>query len=177
MEKISPQTMIDCDLHIDQFQTAVENQTLMQTPDEIAASLNIVFTPSTEDSYLNLCVQSGNLLFTSGHTSNLRGKLGAGVSAEEGYDAARQAMAEVLQSVWRVAGSLNHLRVIRLLGCVNATPEFLECPRVINGASDLVHAIFGAKAAGYHARSALGFSTLPGGTAVEIEAIFEILQP
>jgi enamine deaminase RidA (YjgF/YER057c/UK114 family) len=76
-----------------------------------------------------------------------------------------------------VAGSLNHLRVIRLLGCVNATPEFLECHRVINGASDLVHAIFGAKAAGYHARSALGFSTLPGGTAVEIEAIFEILQP
>ena len=146
----------------------------MSTPDELATAAGVVFTTRIEESYLNLCVRSGSLLFTSGHTSNLCGKLGAGVTTEQGYDAARQAMGAVLNTIHQEVGSLNGVRVIRLLGCVNAAPNFLECPKVINGASDLIHAIFGAKAAGYHARSALGFSTLPGGTAVEIEAIFEI---
>ena len=71
-------------------------------------------------------------------------------------------------------GTLDGLRVTKLLGCVNSTPDFIEQHLVINGASDLLHAIFGKEEDGYHARSAVGFVSLPTGVAVEIEAIFEI---
>jgi enamine deaminase RidA (YjgF/YER057c/UK114 family) len=66
------------------------------------------------------------------------------------------------------------VRVVKLLGCVNCTPDFVEQHLVINGASDLFHQIFGKDGDGYHARSAVGFASLPTGVAVEIEAIFEI---
>lgn len=147
----------------------------MTTHDEKAKAAGLVFHKSEEPSYLNLCVRSGNLLFTSGHTSEQLGKLGESLSTEQGCLAARQAMADLLNSVWSETGTLNGLRVLRLLGCVNATPDFKECSKVINGASDLVHEIFGKERAGFHARSALGFSTLPSGVAVEIEAVLEIL--
>ncbi|MND09796.1 hypothetical protein D3C83_334050 [compost metagenome] len=61
-----------------------------------------------------------------------------------------------------------------MLGCVNSDPGFTDQPKVVNGCSDLLHEIFGAKTDGWHARSALGFASLPGGAAVEVEAIFEI---
>jgi enamine deaminase RidA (YjgF/YER057c/UK114 family) len=64
--------------------------------------------------------------------------------------------------------------VIKLLGCVNSTPDFTDQHLVINGASDLLHEIYGKSGDGYHARSALGFASLPTGVAVEVEAIFEI---
>jgi enamine deaminase RidA (YjgF/YER057c/UK114 family) len=72
------------------------------------------------------------------------------------------------------AWNARRLRVLKVLGCLNSAPEFIEQHLVINGASDLLHEIFGKAGDGYHARSALGFASLPTGAAVEVEAIFEI---
>ena len=83
---------------------------------------------------------------------------------------------KILRSVHAEHGTLDGLRVLKLLGCVNSTGDFIEQHLVINGASDLLHQIFGKDGDGYHARSALGFASIPTGSAVEIEAIFEIKQ-
>ena len=143
------------------------------TPQQTAESLGLKFEKQTPG-YLNLCIRTGNLLITSGHVSTLKGKLGDGVSTEEGYAAARDCAVKILNSVWNAHGTLDDLRVLKLLGCVNSTPEFIDQHLVINGASDLLHQIFGKGADGFHARSAVGFVSLPTGVAVEIEAIFEI---
>ncbi|MBN9659422.1 MAG: RidA family protein [Acidobacteria bacterium] len=144
------------------------------TPQQIAESLGIEFTRQ-EPGYLNLCIRSGNQLISSGHVSTAKGKLGAGVSTQEGYAAARDCAAKILNSVWNAHGTLDGLRVIKVLGCVNSHPDFIEQHLVINGASDLFHEVFGKTGNGYHARSALGFVSLPVGAAVEVEAVFEIL--
>jgi enamine deaminase RidA (YjgF/YER057c/UK114 family) len=144
------------------------------TPQQRAESLGLVFEKQTPG-YLNLCIRSGNQLLSSGHVSSLKGKLGAGVTTEEGYAAARECAARILNSVWNTHGTLDGLRVLKVLGCVNSAPEFIEQHLVINGASDLLHEIFGKTGDGFHARSALGFASLPTGAAVEVEAIFEIL--
>ncbi|MFP6767226.1 MAG: RidA family protein [Planctomycetaceae bacterium] len=141
-----------------------------------AVDLGLAF-PDQEPGYLNLCARSGNLLFTSGHTSDMKGKLGADLTVEQGYEAAKDCAIKILQSVHRETGSLDGLRVVKLLGCVNSTQDFIEQHLVINGASDLLHEIFGKDGDGYHARSALGFASLPTGPAVEVEAIFEISAP
>jgi len=143
------------------------------THQQNALDLGIKFEKQ-EPGYLSLCVRSGNLLITSGHVSTLKGKLGAGLTTEEGYAAARDCAAKVLNSVWNAHGTLDGLRVLKLLGCVNSAPDFIEHHLVINGASDLLHQVFGKTGDGFHARSALGFSSLPTGVAVEVEAIFEI---
>ncbi|MCA9178441.1 MAG: RidA family protein [Planctomycetales bacterium] len=140
---------------------------------EKALSLGVSFDP-LEPGYLNLCIRSGNYLITSGHTSDLKGVLGAGLSVEQGYDAARNCAAKILRSVYQCHGTLENLRVIKLLGCVYSAPDFTDQHLVINGASDLLHEIFGKDGDGYHARSALGFAALPTGAAVEVEAIFEV---
>ena len=145
------------------------------TPQQTAEQLGIRFEKQTPG-YLNLCIRSGQQLISSGHVSTLKGKLGAGVSTEEGYAAARDCAAKILNSVWNAHGTLDGLRVVKLLGCVNSAPEFIEHHLVINGASDLLHEIFGRTGDGFHARSALGFSSLPTGVAVEVEAIFEIKE-
>jgi enamine deaminase RidA (YjgF/YER057c/UK114 family) len=138
-----------------------------------ALDLGLTF-PEQKRGYLNLCIRVGNLLLTSGHTSNLKGKLGDGLNVEQGYAAAKECAVKILQSVHHTHGTLDGLRVIKLLGCVNSTLEFTDQHLVINGASDLLHEIFGKEGDGYHARSALGFASLPTGAAVEIEAIFEV---
>jgi len=145
----------------------------MMTPQQIAESLGIKFETLTPG-YLNLCIRSGNQLLSSGHVSTLKGKLGAGTTVEEGYAAARECAAKILNSVWNAHGTLDGLRVIKVLGCVNSAPEFIEQHLVINGSSDLLHEVFGKTGDGYHARSALGFASLPTGSAVEVEVIFEI---
>lgn len=127
-----------------------------------------------EPGYLNLCIKTGNLLITSGHVSDLKGKLGADVSVEDGYAAARDCMEKILRSVHNTHGTIDNLKVIKLLGCVNSTLEFSDQHLVINGASDLLHKLYGKEGDGYHARSALGFAQLPTNAAVEVEAIFEI---
>jgi enamine deaminase RidA (YjgF/YER057c/UK114 family) len=108
--------------------------------------------------------------------SNLKGKLGKDMNVEQGYQAARECAVKILQSVHHSHGTLKGLRVVKLLGCVNSTLEFTDQHLVINGASDLLHQIFGKDGDGYHARSALGFAQLPTGAAVEVEAIFEVLR-
>ena len=143
------------------------------TPTKRAESLGIKFE-KLEPGYLNRCVRSGKLLFTSGHTSKIKGRLGKDLTTEEGAKAARESVIEVLRAVWNTHGTLDNLRVVKVLGCVNSSPDFTDQPKVINGGSDLLHEIFGKTTDGWHARSALGFASLPGGAAVEIEAIFEI---
>jgi enamine deaminase RidA (YjgF/YER057c/UK114 family) len=140
-----------------------------------ALDLGLTF-PDAEPGYLNLCIRTGNLLITSGHTSDLKGKLGDGVSVEEAYEGAKDCIIKILQSVHRTHGTLDGLKVIKLLGCVNSTLDFTDQHLVINGSSDLLHEIFGKTGDGYHARSALGFAALPTGAAVEVEAIFEISE-
>ncbi len=140
-----------------------------------AEELGISLEP-LEPGYLNLCIRSGNLLITSGHTSDLTGVLGKNVSVEEGYAAAADCARKILRSVYNTHGSLDNLRVLKLLGCVYSAPDFIEQHLIINGASDLLHELYGKDGDGYHARSAVGFAALPTGAAVEIEAIFEIKQ-
>ncbi len=142
-------------------------------PQEKAEALGVAFTKQ-EPGYLALVVRTGNLLITSGHVSDLKGKLGAGATVAEGQAAARDCAVKILNSVWNFHGTLNGLKVLKLLGCVNSTQEFHEQHLVINGCSDLLHEIFGKTGDGYHARSALGFAQIPTGSAVEIEAIFEV---
>ena len=144
------------------------------SPQEIAESLGIKFTKQ-EPGYLAMVVRTGNLLITSGHVSDMKGKLGAGVTVEQGREAARQCAVKILNSVWNAHGSVNGLRVLKLLGCVNSTLEFHEQHLVVNGCSDLFHQIYGKNGNGYHARSALGFAQIPTNSAVEVEAIFEVL--
>ena len=124
--------------------------------------------------YLNLCIRSGNQLITSGHTSDLNGVLGKGISVEQGYEAAKDCAQKILRSVYNTHGTLDGLKVVKLLGCGYSAPDFTDQHLVINGASDLLHELFGKDGDGYHARSALGFAALPTGAAVEIESIFEI---
>ncbi len=140
-----------------------------------AESLGLTFEKQ-EKGYLNLCIRSGQQLITSGHVSDLKGKLGQDVSTEDGYKAAKNCAEKVLRSVWNTHGTLDGLRVIKVLGCVNSTLEYTDQHLVINGCSDLLHEIFGKTGDGYHARSALGFAQLPTGAAVEVEAIFEIKE-
>jgi enamine deaminase RidA (YjgF/YER057c/UK114 family) len=144
------------------------------TPQQIAESLGIKFEKLTPG-YLNLCIRTGNLLMTSGHVSDMKGKLGSGLTVEQGQAAARECAVKILRSVWNAHGTLDNLRVLKVLGCVNSTLEFTDQHLVINGCSDLLHQVYGKETNGYHARSALGFAALPTGAAVEVEVIFEII--
>ena len=123
---------------------------------------------------------SGNLVFIAGQVSQWNGefrhigKLGAGISIEEGRQGARLCALNILAHL-RVAcgGDLDRVRrILRLGGFVNCTPEFTDMPRVVNGASDLMVEVFGDS--GRHARAAVGMSSLPAGVAVEVEATCEI---
>ena len=121
-------------------------------------------------------VQTGNLLFVSGHISTtLRGKHGRDVTKEQGYQAARQIALDILGSVHDAIGDLDRVsRLVKLLGLVNSTDTFTEQPFVINGASDLFVEVFGTQ--GQHARSAIGVAQLPANAAVEIEMILEVVE-
>ena len=143
------------------------------SPEQKAAELGITF-PEQKPGYLNLCVRTGNLLITSGHVSDQKGVLGKGLTVEQGYAAARDCAVKILRSVKAAHGTLDGLRVLKLLGCVYSAEDFTDQHLVINGASDLLHEIYGKTGDGFHARSALGFAALPTGAAVEVEAIFEI---
>ena len=124
-------------------------------------------------------VRSGNLVFTSGHGprradgSWVRGRLGADLTVEEGYEAARLTAVALLSSLKQEIGDLSRVRrVVKVTGMVNSSPDFTDQPRVINGCSDLLVEVFGER--GRHARSAVGMASLPMGIAVEIEMIVEV---
>jgi enamine deaminase RidA (YjgF/YER057c/UK114 family) len=142
---------------------------------EQAKELGVSLEP-IEPGYLNLCIRSGNLLITSGHTSDQKGVLGKDLSVEDGYEAAKNCAQKILRSVHHTHGTLEGLKVVKLLGCVYSAGDFTDQHLVINGASDLLHTLYGKEGDGWHARSALGFAALPTGAAVEVEAIFEIKE-
>lgn len=122
-------------------------------------------------------VRVGNLVFTSGQVSrfgdkSIIGKVGADLTVEQGYEAAKLSALGCLQAVKSLTGSLdNVVRVVKVLGMVNVAPGFNNTPGVIHGASDLYLEVFGE--AGRHARSAVGMQ-IPGDYAVEVETIFEV---
>jgi enamine deaminase RidA (YjgF/YER057c/UK114 family) len=125
-------------------------------------------------------VRTGNLLFVSGQLclgSNGKlvasGKLGGTVSIEAGQQAARACAINLLAQMKAAIGDLDRVgRVVRLGGFISSTPDFLDGPKVMNGASDLMVAVFGDK--GRHARTTVGVAVLPLDAAVEVEGLFEI---
>ncbi|MEX1211328.1 MAG: RidA family protein [Balneolaceae bacterium] len=124
-------------------------------------------------------VQAGDMLYLSGRGpvmpdgGYMTGKLGSDLSVEEGYEAARLTGIDLLAAIKAELGDLNRVkRIVKVLGVVNAEPEFQEHPSVINGFSDLMVDVFGDR--GQHARSALGMGSLPFGIPVEIEMIVQV---
>lgn len=125
-------------------------------------------------------VVTGSMLFVAGQITAVngeikyKGKLGKDLAVEDGYQAARICGLNLIaQAKAACGGDLDRIkRVVKLGGFVNATPEFTDHPKVVNGASDLMAEVFGD--AGKHARFAVGASSLPLGIAVEVDAIFEI---
>ncbi len=123
-------------------------------------------------------VQTGNLLFVSGHVSRkggkvIEGKVGREFDLSQGQEAARFATIEMLAGAKAVLGSLDRVRrVVKLFGMVNSTETFNQQHLVMNAASQLILDVFGE--AGRHARSAVGMAQMPLGCAVEVEAIFEV---
>lgn len=123
-------------------------------------------------------VRSGNLIFVSGQISQnedglITGRLGDGLSVEQGAEAARRCGLSLIAQLKAATGDLDRVvRVVKLTGFVNSTPDFTDQPKVINGCSDLMVELFGD--AGRHARSAVSAASLPRGVAVEIEAIFRV---
>lgn len=147
------------------------------TPDEKAQSLNIDLAAYQPPPNLAPATQVGNTIYTSGHVSTgYKGKLGQDLTVEEGQAAARVCAIQLLQAAYTLTGTLNNLRCVKVLGAVNSAPDFTDQHLVINGASELIWEVLGKEANGYHARSALGFVSLPVGFAVEIEAIFEVVE-
>ena len=125
------------------------------------------------------CVIDGNLLFISGQvpiengTVRFKGHLGKDVDVETGQQAARLCCINLLTQAKTALGDLDRIeRLVRLGGFVAATPDFTDHAKVINGASDLMVEVFGDQ--GLHCRAAIGCSSLPLGSAVEVEALFHI---
>ena len=123
-------------------------------------------------------VQTGNLVFLSGHIAKKDGKpwvgqLGAGIDTEEGKQAARAIAIDLLGTLHAAVGDLNKItRIVKLMSLVNSVPTFTEQHLVTNGCSELLGEVFGDK--GAHARSAFGVAQIPLGACVEIELIAEL---
>ena len=130
------------------------------------------------------CVLVGNVMFVSGHGPHhpgmdtvRRGKLGAELSVEQGYEVAKACGLSILATLQAELGDLDRIgRVVRLLGMVNCTPEFELMPKVVDGASDLFYELFGPER-GRHARAAVGMASLPRQQPVEISGEFEVAGP
>lgn len=145
------------------------------------ASLGITLpTPAAPVANYVAFVRSGNLLTVSGQLCFgpdgklvAKGRLGEGVSIEDGQKAARACAVNLLAQVKAAVGDLDKIvRVVRLGGFINSAPGFGDGPKVMNGASDLMVEVFGDK--GRHARSTVGVAALPADAAVEVEGLFEI---
>jgi enamine deaminase RidA (YjgF/YER057c/UK114 family) len=146
----------------------------------LALQLALPTAPKPVAVYRPLLVVQG-LAYVSGHGplrldgSLIQGRVGADLSLEEGYGAARQVGLAILATLREQLGSLDRVRrIVKLLGMVNSAPDFYEHPKVINGCSELFAQVFGEDA-GIGARSAVGMGPLPGNIAVEIEAVFELV--
>ena len=116
----------------------------------------------------------GNVLYLSGDGADVIGKLGQDLTIEEGYEAARQTAILVIATIKMACdGDLNKVKqFVKVHGMINSASDFYDQPKVLNGFSDLIVAVFGEK--GKHARAAVGHNTLPFNMAVEIEVIIEL---
>ncbi len=153
---------------------------LSQTPEENLKSLGIVLPEvmAPVANYVNV-VRTGNLLYLAGKGpvqadgKYVTGKLGKDMTIEQGYQAARLTAIMQIAVLKKELGDLSKVkRIIKVLGMVNCTEDFADQPKVINGYSDLMVAIFGEK--GKHARSAVGMNALPFHMPVEVEMIVEV---
>ena len=149
-------------------------------PEARLKELNITLPspPQPVANYVN-GVRAGNLIFLAGKGpkyadgTELTGKLGGNVTIEKGYEGARQTAINQLSVLKEMLGDLNKVkRIVKVLGLVNSSPNFIEQPKVVNGFSDLMVDVFGEK--GKHARAAIGVNSLPRGQAVEIELVVEV---
>ena len=154
----------------------------MSTAEKRLQELNITLpTPPKPVAKYKPTVLIGNVLYVSGHgpakqgdPALLAGKVGAKLNTEQGKECARLVGINILATVKNALGSLDKVkRLVKTLGMVNATPDYLEHPHVINGFSELMAQVFGDDA-GVGARSAVGMGSLPGDIPVEIECIFEV---
>jgi enamine deaminase RidA (YjgF/YER057c/UK114 family) len=150
------------------------------TPEARLAALGITL-PAVDKPIANYvkAVRVGNLLYTSGHgpcgqlQPDQKGKVGSDLTIEQGAAAARATGICLLATLKAELGSLSRVkRIVKVLGMVNASPAFPDQPKVMNGFSDLMVAVFGDR--GRHARSAVGMASLPGDMAVEIEMVVEV---
>ena len=143
------------------------------------AELNITLPPvaAPAAAYVPF-VQTGNLVFLSGHIAKKDGKVWVGqfgktMSTAEGQAAARAVAIDLLGTLHAAVGDLNRVkRIVKLMSLVNSTADFTEQHLVTNGASELIGRLFGAR--GAHARSAFGVAQIPMGACVEIEMIAEV---
>jgi enamine deaminase RidA (YjgF/YER057c/UK114 family) len=149
-------------------------------PEARLAEMGIILPspPQPVANYVN-GVRTGNLIFLAGKGpkradgTEITGKLGAGVTIEEGYEGARLTAINQLAVLKAMLGDLKKVkRLVKVLGMVNSDPNFVDQPKVINGFSDLMVEVFGER--GKHARAAVGMASLPRGQAVEIELIVEV---
>jgi enamine deaminase RidA (YjgF/YER057c/UK114 family) len=144
------------------------------------AELNITLPPVAMPAAAYVpFVQSGNLVFLSGHIAKKDGKVwvgqfGKNIGTEEGKLAARAIAIDLLGTLHAAVGDLNRVkRIVKLMSLVNSTGDFNEQHLVTNGASELIAQVFGAEK-GAHARSAFGVAQVPMGACVEIELIAEL---
>ncbi len=153
----------------------------MSSPESHLQDLGIKLPPAPKPvAKYKTALQVGNLLYVSGHgparaeTPMMLGKLGEKLTVEQGKESARLVGLNILSTVRTTLGSLDKVkRLIKTLGMVNSTPNFLDQPQVINGFSELMAQIFGEDA-GVGTRSAVGMGALPGDIPVEIECVFEV---
>jgi enamine deaminase RidA (YjgF/YER057c/UK114 family) len=158
----------------------IETEKRIVTPEERLKELGLTL-PEASTPVANYVPYrwAGNLLYLSGQGPKRPdgtyrvGRLGKNASVEDGYAEARLTGLQLLAVARSAIGELSRIEsVIKLLGMVNAEPEFTDHPKVINGCSDLLVDVLGE--AGRHARSAVGMGSLPNGMMVEIEAILQI---
>ena len=144
-------------------------------PEQKLEQLGIELPPPVPPvgAYVN-AVRTGNLLFLAGKGPGaVSGKVGKDMTTEEAKKHARTVGISLISVMKAELGSLDKVkRVVKVLGMVNAVPEFQEHPQVINGCSELFVEVFGDK--GRHARSAVGMGSLPRGIPVEVECIIEV---
>jgi len=151
-----------------------------QTPEERLAKLGLTLpaTSAPAANYVNV-VRTGNLLYLAGKGPTapdgqwITGKLGLDVTIQDGYEAAKSVALAHIAVLKNELGDLSKVkRIVKVNGYVNSTPDFIEQPKVMNGYSDMMVAVFGDQ--GKHARSSVGVCALPMNIAVEVEVIVEV---
>ncbi len=152
------------------------------TPEQRLAALGLAL-PAVPPAVANYvpAVRSGRLVFLAGQIARgpdgkfLTGKVGADCTEAQAADAARTCALQLLAALKAEIGDLGRVtRVVRVGGFVHCTPDFTAQPKVVNGASDLLVAVFGER--GRHARAAVGVAALPAGAPVEVEMVVEIAE-